>query len=46
VGKIVARDAWRLTDRDRYITFIVLGGGLTLVSMLYNKYRESVRRLL
>jgi hypothetical protein len=46
VGKIVARDAWRLIDRDRYITFIVLGGGLTLVSMLYNKYRESVRRLL
>lgn len=46
VAKIVSRDAWRLTERDRYITFIVLGAGLTLVSMLYNKYRESVRRLL
>jgi hypothetical protein len=46
VGKIVSLDAWRLTERDRYITFIVLGAGLTLVSMLYNRYRESVRRLL
>jgi hypothetical protein len=46
VGKIVFRDAWRLAERDRYITFIVLGTALTLVSMLYNRYRESVRRLL
>ena len=46
VAKIVARDAWRLQERDRYITFMVLGGALTLVSVLYGKYRESVRRLL
>jgi uncharacterized membrane protein len=46
VGKIVLRDAWRLAERDRYITFIVLGTALTLVSVLYNKYRDSVRRLL
>lgn len=46
VGKIICRDAWRLAERDRYITFIVLGAALTAVSMLYNKYRESVRRLL
>jgi len=46
VGKIVFRDAWQLAERDRYITFIVLGLGLTTVSMLYNRYRESVRRLL
>jgi hypothetical protein len=46
VGKIVLRDAWRLAERDRYITFIVLGTALTLVSMLYNKYRDSMRRLL
>lgn len=46
VGKIVARDAWRLEARDRYITFIVLGAALTLVSALYGKYRETVRRLL
>jgi Predicted membrane protein (DUF2339) len=46
VGKIVVRDAWRLTERDRYITFIALGAALMLVSTLYNRYRESVRRLL
>jgi hypothetical protein len=46
VGKIIFRDAWRLTERDRYITFIVLGAALMLVSTLYTRYRESVRRLL
>jgi uncharacterized membrane protein len=46
VGKIVLRDAWDLAERDRYITFIALGAGLTTVSMLYNRYRESLRRLL
>ncbi|MGA7340193.1 MAG: DUF2339 domain-containing protein [Terracidiphilus sp.] len=46
VGKIVFRDAWMLGERDRYITFIVLGAALTLVSTLYSKYRDSVRRLL
>jgi uncharacterized membrane protein len=46
VGKIIFRDAWHLQERDRYITFIVLGSALTLVSMLYTKYREVVSRLL
>jgi hypothetical protein len=46
VAKIIVRDAWHLTERDRYITFIALGASLMLVSTLYNRYRESVRRLL
>jgi hypothetical protein len=46
VGKIVVRDAWHLEDFDRYITFIALGAALTLVSTLYGKYRETVRKLL
>jgi hypothetical protein len=46
VCKIVVRDAWHLSERDRYITFIALGASLMLVSTLYNRYRESVRRLL
>ena len=46
VGKIVVHDAWLLGERDRYITFIVLGAALTLVSTLYSKYRETVRKLL
>jgi len=46
VAKILVRDAWNLSERDRYVTFIVLGSALTLVSMLYSKYRDAVRRLL
>ena len=46
VGKIVAFDAWQLGQRDRYITFIALGAALTLVSTLYGRSRETIRRLL
>lgn len=46
VGKIMVRDAWGLAARDRYITFIILGGALLLVSFLYSKYREAIRQLL
>jgi len=46
VGKVVALDVWRLGQRDRYITFIALGAALILVSTLYSRFRESVRRLL
>jgi hypothetical protein len=34
VGKILVRDAWGLSESDRYITFIVLGAALVLVSFL------------
>jgi hypothetical protein len=46
VGKIVVLDAWRLNDLDKYMTFIALGAALIVVSALYGKYRETVRRLL
>ena len=46
IAKIVFRDAWNLGERDRYITFIVLGAALILVSALYSKYRDQVSRLL
>ena len=46
VGKIIFRDAWQLSERDRYITFIALGAALMLVSTLYTRYRESVRKRL
>ena len=44
--KIILKDAWRLSERDRYITFIVLGAALVLVSFLYSKYRETIRQFL
>ncbi|HTW81835.1 MAG TPA: DUF2339 domain-containing protein [Terracidiphilus sp.] len=46
IGKIGFRDAWQLDERSRYITFIVLGAALILVSALYSKYRDQVSRLL
>jgi uncharacterized membrane protein len=46
VGKIMVRDAWGLAPRDRYITFIILGAALLLVSFLYSRYREAIRQFL
>ena len=42
----MVRDAWGLASRDRYITFIILGAALLLVSFLYSKYRDAIRQLL
>jgi hypothetical protein len=46
VGKIMVRDAWGLAPRDRYVTFIILGVALLLVSFLYSRYRETIRQFL
>jgi hypothetical protein len=46
VGKIVFHDVWKLPVTEIYITFIALGAAMTLVSALYGRYREIVRRLL
>jgi len=46
VGKILVIDVWRLNPRDRYITFIILGCALLLVSFLYSRHREAVRQYL
>jgi uncharacterized membrane protein len=46
VGKVLARDAWGLALRDRYITFIILGTALLLVSFLYSKHRDAIRQFL
>jgi uncharacterized membrane protein len=46
VGKIVLVDVWRLNPQDRYITFIVLGIALLLVSFLYTRNREALRQYL
>src|SRR5262249_50851190 len=46
VGKILLVDVWRLDPRDRYLTFIVLGAALLLVSFLYTKNREALLEFL
>ena len=46
VAKILVRDAWGLAPRDRYLTFIILGAALLLVSFLYTRYREAIRQFL
>lgn len=46
VGKILAVDVWRLQQADRYLTLIVLGGALVLVSFLYTRHREAIRQYL
>ena len=46
VAKIVLVDVWRLNPHDRYLSFILLGAGLLLVSFLYSRFREQVRRYL
>ena len=45
-GKILVVDVWRLDPRDRYLTFIVLGAALLLVSFLYTRNREALRQYL
>jgi uncharacterized membrane protein len=46
VGKILVVDVWQLDPRDRYLTFIVLGGALLLVSYLYTRNRQLLRQYL
>jgi hypothetical protein len=46
VGKVMALDVWGLEPRDRYITLIVVGVALMLVSFLYTRYRDTIRQYL
>jgi hypothetical protein len=42
----MALDVWGLEPRDRYITLIVVGVALMLVSFLYTRYRDTIRQYL
>ncbi len=46
VGRVLAMDVWRLQPRDRYVTFIIVGSALVLVSVLYTRHRETIRQFL
>jgi hypothetical protein len=46
VAKIFFLDVWGLDPQSRYITLIVLGGALVLVSFLYSRHKEKFREYL
>ncbi len=46
VAKIFLIDVWGLDPQSRYITLIILGGALVLVSFLYTRHKEKFRRYL
>jgi hypothetical protein len=46
VAKIMLLDVWGLEARDRYVTLIIVGSALLLVSYLYSRYREAIRQFL
>ncbi len=41
-AKVLFKDVWLLQPGDRYVTFIVLGAAILLVSFLYTRYREKI----
>ncbi len=45
VGKLCV-DVWNMNTGDRTISMTVLGAVLLLVSFLYNRYREAIRKYL
>ena len=46
VAKIFLIDVWGLDPQSRYITLIILGGALLLVSFLYTRHKEKFKRYL
>ena len=46
VAKILLIDIWKLAPTDRYVTLIVMGVALLLVSFLYTRYREVILKFL
>lgn len=46
VAKILVADVWRLSLRDKYLTFFTLGVALMVVSYLWTRYRERIREFL
>jgi len=46
VGTILVLDVWLQDKSDRFVTFIILGISLLLVSFLYTRYSEAIKRYL
>lgn len=46
VAKVLAWDVWHASPTDRYLTLIIMGASLLLVSFLYSRYKETLLKLL
>ena len=46
VGKILVLDVWLQNKSDRFVTFIIRAISLLLVSFLYTRYSEAIKRYL
>jgi hypothetical protein len=46
VGKVFAMDIWSLEVNDRWRTVIIVGVALGIVSVLYARYKETIRQYL
>jgi hypothetical protein len=46
IAKIVLSDVWALNMRERALTFLALGASVLLVSIMYSRYRETIREYL
>jgi len=45
-AKVLCIDIWKASPTDRYITLIVMGAAMLLVSFLYSRYRETILKFL
>jgi uncharacterized membrane protein len=46
VAKVLAWDVWHAPPTERYLTLIIMGAALLLVSFLYSRYRETLLKFL
>jgi hypothetical protein len=46
VAKVLVWDVWHAQPTERYLTLIVMGAALLLVSFLYSRYRETLLKFL
>jgi hypothetical protein len=46
VAKILLWDVWQAPPAERYLTLIIMGAALLLVSFLYSRYRETLLKFL
>ena len=46
VAKILIVDIWQAAPTERYLTLIVTGAALLLVSFLYSRYKETILKFL